>query len=461
MWISSEKNLEAGELDISHSHQSDVIQNKSRKLQNNRTHKKNTGKSDIISRIIYIYRYNMNIKSLLIDSSYLPLLSFCCVLATYIFKILLCMWQIRDYKRNKSNYIDRIKKHTLIILDLLCHDFKSRIELFDDELRSLMMQVFASIILFIIILFIHKSLSSLNIINNHFFAIQKIVPFVLIYITIILIDAHNNITNEELVFGVFLSVLLVIAKKYVDNSVRRNIDRVLVCIGVIAIARYFFQLFIVNHSDMKRSLLIDFIENEQSKYTHIDINRLKESFSSLKIEVDKIFVDQSDSSVNAAAYKNFFKKYIIVNEGTLKKISENEILCIIGHEMGHWAGNHIIWQHIINFILCILICIFLRKLYDKLVVSKTQTIASVCILHIAIVIINILKFGNNIIGHQFEYSADKYALNIESVENIASMLYKLSVDSEYQDYDFNYLPSLFFSHPSIYNRIEALYKLQA
>lgn len=192
--------------------------------------------------------------------------------------------------------------------------------------------------------------------------------------------------------------------------------------------------------------------------TKIEAYAQKEGFT-----LEKIFViDGSKRSTKANAYFSGFgpEKRVTLYDTLLNELSDEEIVAVLAHEVGHYKKKHII----INMILSVLLTGFTLWLLSLFIGSPLLSQAlgvEEPSFHIGLVAFGLLYspiqeitgLFMNYLSRKFEYQADDFAKNTYRGHPLISGLKKLSNTSlsnltPHQAYVF-----VHYSHPPLYKRL--------
>ncbi|XP_053604288.1 CAAX prenyl protease 1 homolog [Plodia interpunctella] len=199
--------------------------------------------------------------------------------------------------------------------------------------------------------------------------------------------------------------------------------------------------------------------------------------SKLKFPLSQIFiVEGSKRSAHSNAYFSglFGAKRIVLFDTLLEKYdeekkkttgcTEEEILGVLAHELGHWNCSHIYKSILlteVNLLLLFTAFGFLFKyslLYTALGFPAGQEpiiIGLIVVLQMILAPYNsILSFFATAMSRKFEFEADNFAVSLDYPNELRSALIKLGKDNlDYPIYDKLY--SLWYhSHPTLLHRIE-------
>ncbi|XBW38431.1 hypothetical protein QEN19_004019 [Hanseniaspora menglaensis] len=230
------------------------------------------------------------------------------------------------------------------------------------------------------------------------------------------------------------------------------------------------------------------------KFTPLENNELKDKINALAKECgfplsDIFMIDGSKRSSHSNAYFSglpFMKKKIVIFDTLIKDSTVDEVVAVLGHEIGHWKMNHISQM---MFFSQIHLSIFFRlfklvyknnDLYGDLgfnineAASKSESIltsSNIAVVNDYPFVVGLIIFSYliqptdtamNFIWNQFsrhnEYEADKFATDLGEGENLKNALLSLqstnlstiSVDSLFSKYH--------YSHPTLSERLTAIDK---
>lgn len=199
--------------------------------------------------------------------------------------------------------------------------------------------------------------------------------------------------------------------------------------------------------------------------------------SRLRFPLSQVFiVEGSKRSAHSNAYFSglFGGKRIVLFDTLIEKYNEekkvttgcteNEILGILAHELGHWSCSHIYKSIVlteVNLLLLFTAFGFLFKysmLYTSLGFPAGQEpilIGLMVVLQMILAPYNsILSFFATVLSRKFEFEADNFAVSLSFCNELRSALIKLGKDNlDYPIYDKLY-SAWYHSHPTLLHRIE-------
>ena len=182
--------------------------------------------------------------------------------------------------------------------------------------------------------------------------------------------------------------------------------------------------------------------------------------------LNNIFIiDGSKRSTKANAYFSGIgpKKTIALFDTLVEKHSEEELVAVLAHEVGHFKKKHI-YQGLILSIIQIGLITFLLELClnnSELINSLGGKINS---FHLGLVVFSMLYspiglitgIFMNILSRKNEYEADKFAKETYNGDALELALKKLSVNSLSNLYPHPFYVFVHYSHPPLIKRLEAL-----
>ena len=195
--------------------------------------------------------------------------------------------------------------------------------------------------------------------------------------------------------------------------------------------------------------------------TEIEKFALKTGF-----KLDNIFViDGSKRSTKANAYFSGLgsKKRIVLYDTLMDKMTVEEIVAVLAHEVGHYKHKHTL----INFMISIPYTLLLFFAFGYILQSDSfaqalgGTVASFHLNAVAFSILYtpislILDTAMNVLSRKFEYQADAFAASYGYAPQLESGLKKLSATSLSNLMPHPLYVFFHYSHPTLYQRISRL-----
>lgn len=172
-----------------------------------------------------------------------------------------------------------------------------------------------------------------------------------------------------------------------------------------------------------------------------------------------------DTKKANAGFTGIFKsRRIIISDTLIENFTDDEILTVFAHELGHYKKKHIIKNIFIGLITTFLTFYLAEYFYQivliKMNYSSPHQISALPILFLILSIISIFLLPvYNSISRKFEFEADEFAVKSTGDKNsFISSLKKLSKINLADENPNPLIEFIFFSHPSIKRRVEKVEK---
>jgi STE24 endopeptidase len=229
--------------------------------------------------------------------------------------------------------------------------------------------------------------------------------------------------------------------------------------GLITVFSVFINLFY--------SELIVPLFNKQSPLQEGSLRTAIEAFAhKTGFKLRNIYViDGSKRSTKANAYFSGFgpKKRIVLYDTLQNELSEEEIVAVLAHEIGHYKKKHVLLTLLFSIVLTGLM-LFLFSLVvnspklSQAIGSKTTSF------HLGLIVFGILYsplslligLFSNIISRKNEFAADRYVTKNYKPERLSDALKKLSVKNLSNMMPHPTYVFFHYSHPPLLSRLEKL-----
>jgi STE24 endopeptidase len=195
--------------------------------------------------------------------------------------------------------------------------------------------------------------------------------------------------------------------------------------------------------------------------TAIETFALKTGFKLRNIYI----IDGSKRSTKANAYFSGFgpKKRIVLYDTLLKDLSEEEIVAVLAHEVGHYKKKHVLLNLILSVITTGLMLFLFSLVVDNPNLSEAIGAKSTSF-HLGLIVFGILYsplsliigMFSNYISRKNEFAADRFAKENFSPEILSSALKKLSVKNLSNMMPHPAYVFFHYSHPPLLSRLERL-----
>jgi len=174
-------------------------------------------------------------------------------------------------------------------------------------------------------------------------------------------------------------------------------------------------------------------------------------------------IDGSKRSTKANAYFTGFgpKKRIVLYDTLMDKLSTDEIVAVLAHEVGHYKHKHTLKNMLLSLPTTLLLFYLLGLILksDALAQALGGTTANFHLNVLAFGIIYspaslLLDLFNNQLSRKYEYQADRYAASYGLGEQLISGLKSLSSTSLSNLMPHPAYVFFHYSHPTLYQRIQ-------
>lgn len=251
--------------------------------------------------------------------------------------------------------------------------------------------------------------------------------------------------------------------------------------GILALIVWFYQLTASNFwwyawilvtvfilfTNMFYAKLIVPLFNKQSPLQEGSLRAKIEAYAkNVGFKLDNIFViDGSKRSTKANAYFSGFgkEKRITLYDTLINDLSEEEIVSVLAHEVGHYNKKHIIVNLFASVLTTGLTLWLLSLFVGNELLSQALGVENSSF-HIGLIAFGILYspiseitglFMNHL-SRKFEYQADNYAKNTYKAYSLISSLKKLSKSSLSNLTPHRAYVFMHYSHPTLLQRIKNL-----
>ena len=176
-------------------------------------------------------------------------------------------------------------------------------------------------------------------------------------------------------------------------------------------------------------------------------------------------IDGSKRSTKANAYFSGFgpKKRIVLFDTLMKELTDEQIVAVLAHEIGHYKKKHVL-QSLISSVILTGIMLFLFSLVVNNPMLSQAMGAESSSFHIGLIVFGILYsplslvigLFSNYISRKNEFQADKFVREHYKPEVLGVALKKLSVKNLSNMLPHPVYVFFHYSHPPLLKRLERL-----
>lgn len=204
-----------------------------------------------------------------------------------------------------------------------------------------------------------------------------------------------------------------------------------------------------------------------NKLTPLEDESLKSSIEALLEKaglkssgVFSLDASKRDNRLNAYFGGLGSSKRVVLFDTLIAKLEKQELLAVLGHELGHFKHKDIL-KNIASSALMLLLMFALFgnlpvELFDALHVKKSAGSVMVLFLLLSPVVSFILMPLFGLLSRYNEYRADEYGSVCESKEALASALVKLADENKSFPLSHPLTIALYFTHPPLTERLKKL-----
>lgn len=215
-----------------------------------------------------------------------------------------------------------------------------------------------------------------------------------------------------------------------------------------------------------------------NKYEKLPDGSLKDQIyklaGRLEFPLTKLFVmDGSKRSSHSNAFMfGFFKnKRIVLFDTLMEQVHDDEVLAILGHELGHWKMGHTVTNFVISqtymgaAFYCFSLCFHSEGLYSAFGFndpSRPVPIVIALILFFSTVfepIDKALSYVMTVHSRKCEFEADEFSVNLGMSSKLQSGLCKIHLENLGAMCPDPWYSAYHYSHPPLVERLSAIMKL--
>jgi STE24 endopeptidase len=207
-----------------------------------------------------------------------------------------------------------------------------------------------------------------------------------------------------------------------------------------------------------------------NKQTPLEAGHLREKIEEFAIKtgfkIRNIYViDGSKRSTKANAYFSGFgpKKRIVLFDTLLNELTEEQIVAVLAHEIGHFKKKHVLMSLFSSVIITGLMLFLFSLVANNPMLSQAMG-ATVSSFHIGLMVFGILYSPlslvigliSNYISRKNEFQADKFVKDYYQSSFLSEALIKLSVKNLSNMMPHPAYVFFHYSHPTLLKRLEKL-----
>ncbi|WP_323595188.1 M48 family metallopeptidase [Aliarcobacter butzleri] len=209
-----------------------------------------------------------------------------------------------------------------------------------------------------------------------------------------------------------------------------------------------------------RDKMFDKFEKLKDKELEEKIEKLLDEVGFKSSGVFSVDASKRDNRLNAYFGGLGSTKRVVLFDTLVEKLTHNELLAVLGHELGHFKNGDILKNiGIIGFVMFVFFAIF-GNLSDELFLGLNLQNEPYAIITVFLIFSPILSFFLmpliSLISRHNEYAADSFGSNLATKEDLVTALLKLA--NENKSFPLSHPLYIFFyySHPPLIERFKEL-----
>ena len=266
-------------------------------------------------------------------------------------------------------------------------------------------------------------------------------------------------------------------KTYIVDTIKSFVMLILVSSLLVALISYVIESFalwwlygfliIFGFMILINAIYPTIIAPMFNKFKPLENEELKNSISSLLksigFESSGIFVvdaSKRDNRLNAYFGGLGKSKRVVLFDTLIEKLTQNELLAVLGHELGHFKHKDIFKNIAIMGVILFGVFFMFGKMQNTLLASvnlesNTHFLIALFLLTFSSITFFLLPLIN-IISRNNEYSADEFGSELKSREDLANALVKLATENKSFPFSHNSYIFFYYSHPPLSERLKRL-----
>ncbi|MFY4809216.1 M48 family metallopeptidase [Aliarcobacter butzleri] len=209
-----------------------------------------------------------------------------------------------------------------------------------------------------------------------------------------------------------------------------------------------------------RDKMFDKFEKLKDKELEEKIEKLLDEVGFKSSGVFSVDASKRDNRLNAYFGGLGSTKRVVLFDTLVEKLTHNELLAVLGHELGHFKNGDILKNiGIMGFVMFVFFAIF-GNLSDELFLGLNLQNEPYVIITVFLIFSPILSFFLmpliSLISRHNEYAADSFGSNLATKEDLVTALLKLA--NENKSFPLSHPLYIFFyySHPPLIERFKEL-----
>jgi len=209
-----------------------------------------------------------------------------------------------------------------------------------------------------------------------------------------------------------------------------------------------------------RAKMFDKFEKLKDKELEIKIENLLKDVGFKSSGIFSVDASKRDSRLNAYFGGLGATKRVVLFDTLIEKLTHNELLAVLGHELGHFKNGDIIKNiAIMGFVMFMFFAIF-GNLNDELFLRLSLQNEPYAIITLFLIFSSILSFFLmpliSFVSRHNEYKADLFGSNLTNKEDLVNALLKLANENKSFPLSHKLYIFFYYSHPPLVERFKEL-----
>ncbi|MGM0518265.1 MAG: M48 family metallopeptidase [Campylobacterota bacterium] len=209
-----------------------------------------------------------------------------------------------------------------------------------------------------------------------------------------------------------------------------------------------------------RDKMFDKFEPLKDKDLESKIEKLLDEVGFKSSGVFSVDASKRDNRLNAYFGGLGSTKRVVLFDTLVEKLTHNELLAVLGHELGHFKNGDILKNiGIMGLVMFVFFAIF-GNLPQELFLSLSLDFEASSIITIFLMFSPILSFFLmpliSLISRHNEYAADEFGSNLQSKQDLVSALLKLANENKSFPLSHPIYVFFYYSHPPLVERFKEL-----
>ena len=227
---------------------------------------------------------------------------------------------------------------------------------------------------------------------------------------------------------------------------------------------FLFVFFVIVIINMIYPTIIAPIFNKFSVLSDKELNsKIEQLLSKVGFKSSGIFtIDASKRDTRLNAYFGGLgnSKRVVLFDTLIQKLSHNELLAVLAHELGHFKHGDIYKNIFITGGIMFVLFFILGNLPNELFYSMGVEKDSATLISTFLIIVSPIAFFLmpiiNYISRKNEFNADKFSTKLQDSKDLKNALVKLVSENKKFPLSHPLYMLFYYTHPSVLERIEAM-----